>query len=170
MSIRMFACSLFSNTPTPIPGGPVCQACYLCHTKKVFLATVLNQVVKAFLMVSVWACQSLHPEKALFLKVMHGNACALNPTVSVSCYRVKGGTSATSRVVHSLFLEQQQNLLRTMKIFQSIKMHFRIKRWVFSSALQVDISFLLDVSSLSRADEDLSIIVQASWYGSVCKK
>lgn len=85
VSIRMhFACSLFSNTPTP--GGPVCQACYLCYTKKVFLARVLNQVVKAFLMVSVWACQSLHLEKALFLKVMHRNAYALKPTVSVSCY------------------------------------------------------------------------------------
>lgn len=97
VSIRMLlACSLFSNTPTPTPGGPVCQACYLCYTKKVFLARVLNQVVKAFLMVSVWACQSSHLEPALFLEGRHGNAAASSPTASGSCYPGKGGASATS--------------------------------------------------------------------------
>lgn len=124
-----FACSLFSNTPTP--GGPVCQACYLCYTKKVFLARVLNQVVKAFLMVSVWACQSLHLEKALFLEVRHGNAAASKPTASGSCYREKGGVSATSGIFHSVFLEEQHNLLRKMKKTQSIKLYFSIKSGSF---------------------------------------
>lgn len=49
-------------------------------------------------------------------------------------------------------------------------MYFRLKTGSFLSAFQIDVSFLLDVSSLSRADEDLSISVHASWYGSVCKK
>lgn len=49
-------------------------------------------------------------------------------------------------------------------------MYFRLKTGSFLSLFQIDISFLLDVSSLSRAHEDLSISVHASWYGSVCKE
>lgn len=48
-------------------------------------------------------------------------------------------------------------------------MYFRLKTGSLLSAFQIDISFLLDVSSLSRAHEDLSINVHASWYGSVYK-
>lgn len=106
--------TLFQH-PHPHPRWPVCQACYLCYTKKVFLARVLSQVVKASLMVSVWARQSLHLEQALFLEVRHGNAAASNPTASGSCYRGKGEASATSRIFHSVFHEKQQNLLREMK-------------------------------------------------------
>lgn len=110
-----FACSLFSNTPTPTPGGLSARHVTSAIQKKVFLARVLSRVVKASLMVSVWARQSLHLEQALFLEVRHGNAAASNPTVSGSCYRGKGGASATSRIFHSVFHEKQQNLLREMK-------------------------------------------------------
>ena len=42
-------------------------------------------------------------------------------------------------------------------------MYFISKTGSVLFPLQIDISFLLDVSSLSRADEDLSIGVHASW-------
>lgn len=68
--------SPFPNTPPPHPRWSYLPGMLPLLYKKVFLARVLTQVVKASLILSVWTCLSVHSEKALSLNVTCGNADA----------------------------------------------------------------------------------------------
>lgn len=122
--------------PTPPPPPQVALSARHVTSaiqKKVFLARVLNQVVKAFIMVSVWACQSLRLEQALFLEGRHGNAAVSNPTASGSCYPGKGGASTTSES-STLFSLRHTHREYWLRLQKSLAVHSFLVRDVDSWA------------------------------------